>query len=405
MRKLASEYGVSLATVQSALQMLQARGIVDLQNRRGVFVSQEQGRSVDSSLVGLLVPFRESEVDEAHQVALMHHLSFHLDAGDWMGRINRSCEQALRSRQFDFIVLPVPIDELGLASAVGQRIDRLGVPLAGVLCYGGWGGGEAQAGEPLISELDARDIPWISINPFTQYSAYNFVASDNLHGGRRVGRCLSGMDLRHVLVLSRPLDSYSTDVEKVLGLYQGYLERAVAADRIVVRSVAMPDETAGYRATKAYLAEGAEPPQGIFAISDYMAIGAIRALREAGLNVPQDVGVIGATDLHAAAHFEPPLTTLAQPMEEMGRQAASMLSFMIREGVRRMVGRRVPGPMRFRQSIDISPQMQSEADHDYQQAVKHLETVVGDTVDTSLGQKDASSMSRTISFSEPASGE
>jgi LacI family transcriptional regulator len=67
------------------------------------------------------------------------------------------------------------------------------------------------------------------------------------------------------------------------------------------------------------------PFDGIFAHSDLMAIGVLRALRKAGRTVPDDVAVVGFDDIRHAAHTEIPLTTVRQPMREMGMAAASLL--------------------------------------------------------------------------------
>ena len=63
----------------------------------------------------------------------------------------------------------------------------------------------------------------------------------------------------------------------------------------------------------------------VFAASDLMAIGAMRALREAGRQVPDDVAVVGFDDIPAAAQAHPPLTTIRQPLYEMGRAATEMV--------------------------------------------------------------------------------
>jgi DNA-binding LacI/PurR family transcriptional regulator len=63
----------------------------------------------------------------------------------------------------------------------------------------------------------------------------------------------------------------------------------------------------------------------LFAYSDLIAIGAIRELRAAGLRVPEDVSVVGYDDIPVAAFLEPPLTTVSQPMREVGERAASLL--------------------------------------------------------------------------------
>jgi LacI family transcriptional regulator, repressor for deo operon, udp, cdd, tsx, nupC, and nupG len=67
------------------------------------------------------------------------------------------------------------------------------------------------------------------------------------------------------------------------------------------------------------------PPTAVFAVSDTLAIGVIKGLRRAGRRVPDDVAVVGFDDLPIAEVFEPGLTTVAQPMPELGAAAVDML--------------------------------------------------------------------------------
>ena len=68
-----------------------------------------------------------------------------------------------------------------------------------------------------------------------------------------------------------------------------------------------------------------DPVDAVFAASDLMAAGALRALRAAGRWVPEDVAVVGFEDSAVARYAQPPLTTVRQPIEEMGRQATRLL--------------------------------------------------------------------------------
>ena len=85
-----------------------------------------------------------------------------------------------------------------------------------------------------------------------------------------------------------------------------------------------PSPEVGYEATKTLLARG-ERFTAVFAFNDISAIGAIRALEEMGLRVPHDVSVLGFDDIYAAAFHNPALTTIRQPLFEMGRLAARTL--------------------------------------------------------------------------------
>jgi len=85
-----------------------------------------------------------------------------------------------------------------------------------------------------------------------------------------------------------------------------------------------PTPQPGYEATKRLLASH-KPFTALFAFNDISAMGAIRALREAGLRVPRDVSVVGFDDIENAAYQNPALTTVRQPLRKMGRIAAEIL--------------------------------------------------------------------------------
>ena len=82
-----------------------------------------------------------------------------------------------------------------------------------------------------------------------------------------------------------------------------------------------PSPEVGYKAAKKLLASH-KPFTALFAFNDISAMGAIRAFREAGLRVPEDVSVVGFDDIQSAAYQNPGLTTVRQPLREMGRIAA-----------------------------------------------------------------------------------
>jgi LacI family transcriptional regulator len=92
-----------------------------------------------------------------------------------------------------------------------------------------------------------------------------------------------------------------------------------------------PSPEVGYSALKTLLATG-EKFTAVFAFNDISAIGAIRALEEMGLRVPADVSVLGFDDIYAAAFHNPALTTIRQPLFEMGSLAATTLLSRLTEG-------------------------------------------------------------------------
>jgi LacI family transcriptional regulator len=81
------------------------------------------------------------------------------------------------------------------------------------------------------------------------------------------------------------------------------------------------------------LLQAGRPFSALFAFNDVTAMGAILALREAGLRVPKDVSVVGFDDVLAASTYSPPLTTIRQPLRDMGQAAASTLLGLIRDEI------------------------------------------------------------------------
>lgn len=103
-------------------------------------------------------------------------------------------------------------------------------------------------------------------------------------------------------------------------------ERNVPIDAKLIQQLEgeLPSPEIGYGATRKLIATG-EKFTALFAFNDVSAIGAIRALEETGLRVPEDVSVLGFDDIYGAAFHNPALTTIRQPLFEMGRLAAKIV--------------------------------------------------------------------------------
>jgi LacI family transcriptional regulator len=113
--------------------------------------------------------------------------------------------------------------------------------------------------------------------------------------------------------------------------YRSALERAgLGFDETLVRHGDFEHEGGFIRGSE--LLDQQQPPTAIFAGSDQQALGVYEAARQRGLRIPQDLSVVGFDDLPAARWVSPPLTTVRQPLADMGRVAAGMLGDLI-EGI------------------------------------------------------------------------
>ncbi|MEU6141723.1 LacI family DNA-binding transcriptional regulator [Streptomyces sp. NPDC047081] len=146
-----------------------------------------------------------------------------------------------------------------------------------------------------------------------------YVDSDNRGGAREAVRHLVGLGRTRVAHISGPLDQTSA-----ADRLEGYRDVMGGADPgLVVESDFTP--AGGERAMRELL-DRCPDLDGVFAANDLTASGALRVLRERGRRVPEDVAVIGFDDmLPVAEQTDPPLTTVRQDIEEMGRLMARLL--------------------------------------------------------------------------------
>lgn len=134
--------------------------------------------------------------------------------------------------------------------------------------------------------------------------------------------------VEHLIALGHTKIAFvSHDLKTPRKRFRGYAS-ALEKHGIPLRSDYLVDgytpDTLGYEATKQLLALP-DPPTSIAFINDFTACGAYVAVREKGLRIPQDISLVGFDDLQVAQILDPPLTTVHQPIREMGRSAAQML--------------------------------------------------------------------------------
>ena len=173
--------------------------------------------------------------------------------------------------------------------------------------------------DPLIGRLLDDDVPFVLIGRYPDERVH-YVDIDNVAVARMAVDHLIRLGHRRVATITGPL-SMTSGQDRLEGYRQ-----AMAAHRLPVDEdlIAEGDftEIGGTMAARKLIANSTT---AIFAASDIMAVGALKALREAGLRVPADVALIGVDDLPVARAVEPALTTVRQPIEELGSTAADLL--------------------------------------------------------------------------------
>jgi DNA-binding LacI/PurR family transcriptional regulator len=187
--------------------------------------------------------------------------------------------------------------------------------------------------DPLPSLLGQRELPTV-LGGRPASMLYNggepgpvrYVDVDNAGGARAAVEYLLESGRRCIAHVAGPQDM-GVGLTRLAG-YRQALEAAGASH--TGEQVAQGDfsEASGAAAVR-HLLERVPRLDAVFAASDLMALGALRALKEAGRRIPDDVAVVGFEDSAVARQTDPPLTTVHQPVEAMGREMARLLVGLI----------------------------------------------------------------------------
>jgi len=192
--------------------------------------------------------------------------------------------------------------------------------LDGVILFSGF------IDDPLIPQLERDDIPFVVVGRHPKLPDASFVDVDNVQS--------SAMATRHLLDLGRQrLATITGPMSMPVGIdrHTGFMQAAEQADMYVPDARIVEGDfgrLSGYEGMKNLLPH---KPDSVVIASDLMAVGAMLAIRESGLSIPDDIAVVGFDDAPIAAYSEPPLTTIRQSFGDLGRNAASMLLKLINE--------------------------------------------------------------------------
>jgi LacI family transcriptional regulator len=149
---------------------------------------------------------------------------------------------------------------------------------------------------------------------------------ENRHGGYLATRCLLAAGHRRIAHIGGPETLFSA-VERRAGYYDAMREAGIEPESRFLIQGSYSREF-GKEATNRILA-GGEPPTAVFAGSDFIAVGVLQAAREAGLQVPRDLSLVGFDDMMFADLLAPALTTVRQPTADLGRAGLATLLAII----------------------------------------------------------------------------
>ncbi|TPJ28191.1 LacI family DNA-binding transcriptional regulator [Mesorhizobium sp. B2-8-3] len=196
-----------------------------------------------------------------------------------------------------------------------------------------------EGGSRLVDLTRERRLPFVALELGFQDETVSAIGVDNVAGAKLAARHLAELGHRRFAVLSLGFadnrTGFATPEAVRSAVYTGTRDRLAGyfeeLSRFGIDTAKIPvyetenEEKSTRAGLEAIFAKGEPPPTAILAMSDRMALIAIDWLRARGLNVPGDVSIVGFDGVPDGALATPPLTTIAQPIIEIGRRAARMI--------------------------------------------------------------------------------
>ncbi|MCH1624311.1 LacI family DNA-binding transcriptional regulator [Ferdinandcohnia quinoae] len=180
--------------------------------------------------------------------------------------------------------------------------------------------------EDAIYELAETDFPCMGIDIELNGPRSSYVMTDNISLSGKVIQHLYLHSIKRIGYIGGKRDS-AIAILREKGFLQSMNQLGLEVKEEWIQYGDFHEES-GYRAMKQIL-KAKSYPQAIYAASDMMAFGALRAIKEAGLKVPEDIRLIGCDDIDACRYSDPKLTTVKQDKERLGKLAAYMLNDLI----------------------------------------------------------------------------
>ncbi len=174
----------------------------------------------------------------------------------------------------------------------------------------------------IIHELQTADIPFVSTAKVLERPEIPFVEVDNFKGAKIALQHLLSLGHRKIAFAGKP--ALTSNYDRLIGYKQTLEDNGIAIEEKYIQTIENSSFESGYH-MMVKLLDLKNPPTAVFSSCDIMAFGAIKAIQDRGMRVPEDISIIGFDDILLSRNMSPPLTTIRQPAVEKGAIAAEEL--------------------------------------------------------------------------------
>ena len=284
-RAINDRHGVSEQTRDKVLRIAAEIGYVA--NRTAQKLSGGRTR-----IVGLLTPVRQDQ---------------------FVSELIIGSGRAARKAGYEMLVYPVFDEERETHHNVLTLLQQFSDGLVAILPHDD---------APYLKALNEADIPVVVVDQRGVFPQYPSVASDNYEGARLAVQHL--VELGHTRIAFISGDERLTAAQDRARGFNDAMRQQGLRPEASLTAIGRFSQVMGFKAAS-HLLKLKRPPTAIFAANDLSAFGAIAAAHELGMRVPDDVSIIGFDDVPMASQVYPPLTTIRQPLQQMGRSAVNIL--------------------------------------------------------------------------------
>ncbi|WP_420641531.1 LacI family DNA-binding transcriptional regulator [Candidatus Leptofilum sp.] len=198
-----------------------------------------------------------------------------------------------------------------------------------------------------IDVLLEANVPFVILGRRVEHEQASFIAPDNYNGARTLMEHLFSLGHRRIGFTTRPAMGHTN--EDRFNAYKDALQTAgIPYDPALVVETQI-ESRSGYYAVNQLL-NLAEPPTAVFAFHDFVAIDAQQAILDRGLRIPQDIALAGFDGLRTSLFTAPPITTVSQPLAQIGQESVLTLLHLIGDNTHPPIQKTLPVELVIRQS-------------------------------------------------------